>query len=123
MGGGMREVRIAPPWLAPPSLAALSLAPLPLDGPPPAQLDRPVAPPLAWTAAGLTPEDGLLRLTPGCRAELERAVALVRANPLPLLLLDPDELELAECRALMAEAKRILDAGVGFVVIDRLPLD
>jgi len=34
-----------------------------------------------------------------------------------------DDLSLPECRLLMSKMKSILDDGVGFVVIDRLPLD
>jgi len=78
---------------------------------------------IAWTGETLAPADGLLRLTPDCERELGEALAAIRANPLPALMLEPSGFELPACRELMTQAKRILEDGVGFVLIDRLPLD
>ena len=50
-------------------------------------------------------------------------VEAMRANPLPVLALSPDDFELPACRRLMSEVRRVLDDRVGFVVLDRLPLD
>ena len=79
--------------------------------------------PIAWTRETLAPEDGVLRLTAECLEELRRARDTIRANPLPVLMLEPSAFELAACTALMVRAKRILERGSGFVLIDRLPLD
>jgi len=86
-------------------------------------LDRTIDGPQAWTRDTLAPGDGVLRLSAGCLAEIEAAVEAMRANPLPVLALSADDFELPACRRLMAEARAILDEGVGFVVLDRLPLD
>lgn len=44
----------------------------------------------------------------------------MRCDPIPTLLLTPPDFDLTACRALMQAVKRILDDGVGFVVLDRL---
>lgn len=77
----------------------------------------------AWTGRTDFPNDGKVSLDAACLDELRMAMATLRANPLPLLALDPADFALDACRAAMAEAKNILDRRVGFVIIDRLPLD
>jgi alpha-ketoglutarate-dependent taurine dioxygenase len=43
-------------------------------------------------------------------------------NPLPVLALRPDDFEMPACRAAMERARSALEEGVGFVLIDRLPV-
>ncbi len=76
----------------------------------------------AWTRDSLSDDDGILRLDNTCLAEIEKFVALRRDNPLPTTVLDPDDFAFTACRGLMARAKQCLDDGVGFVIIDQLPL-
>src|SRR5258708_1520249 len=78
--------------------------------------------PIAWSGDSLTPDDGMIRLNAACRSELDRLVETLRANPLPTTLLDAAEFELPACRQMMAEAKRMLEDGPGFVIIDKLPV-
>lgn len=78
---------------------------------------------VAWTGGELTPTDGSLVLSDACLDELDELVRILRANPLPLPALRPDDFVLPECARLMAEGQRILEQGVGFLLIDRLPLD
>jgi alpha-ketoglutarate-dependent taurine dioxygenase len=85
--------------------------------------DTPFAGPIVWGRDSLGPEDGVIRLDPASRRELDRIVEVLRHNPLPTQLLVPDEFEMPACRAMMARAKKMLDEGVGFVIIDRLPLE
>jgi alpha-ketoglutarate-dependent taurine dioxygenase len=85
--------------------------------------ETPFAGPIAWTRDTLGPEDGVLRLDAECRRELDAAVAAIRVNPLPTLMVEPTAFELSACRGLMGRAKTVLEAGVGFVLIDRLALD
>ena len=85
--------------------------------------ETPLTGAIAWTRDTLGPEDGLLRLTPDCRSELDHALAAIRTNPLPILMLEPGAFELSACRELMHRAKNLLEDGVGFVLIDRLPLE
>ena len=85
--------------------------------------ETPIAGPIAWTRDTLVPDAGLLRIGADCLKELQGALAILRANPLPVLMLEPQGFELEACAALMAQAKQVLQRGVGFVLIDRLPLD
>lgn len=85
-------------------------------------LDRAIGAPIAWTRDSLAHNDGLIRLTPACLAEIREAAALLRANPLPVLALRPGDFAMPACATLMAEARRELADGVGFVLIDRLPV-
>jgi alpha-ketoglutarate-dependent taurine dioxygenase len=83
----------------------------------------PFAGPIAWSAASLAADDGFIKLSDACRRELDALVETLRANPLPTVLLEPAAFDLPACRLMMQEAKQMLEAGPGFVIIDRLPVD
>lgn len=90
----------------------------------PSEIPRaPLAGGVAWDAATLKATDGMVRLDDDARLELERAVAVLRDNPLAIEMLQPDDFRLDACGRMMAEVGHILREGVGFVIIDRLPLD
>ncbi|MEM7294789.1 MAG: TauD/TfdA family dioxygenase, partial [Pseudomonadota bacterium] len=55
--------------------------------------------------------------------ELSMLCDYFTANPLPRLQRKVEDVSLPACQQLMADLRRILDDGVGFAVIDRLPLD
>jgi hypothetical protein len=78
---------------------------------------------IAWRRADVTPKDWLVPIPPSCRAEIAKAVALLRSDPLPITVLTPGDFALPACAALMAQVKAILDDGVGFAVLDRLPAE
>ena len=77
----------------------------------------------AWTGAELPPEAWTIAIPGPCLEELEQALAAIRAEPLPLYLRRPEDFELANCRALMGEVKERLMSGIGFAVLDRLPVE
>jgi alpha-ketoglutarate-dependent taurine dioxygenase len=79
--------------------------------------------PNAWTGSKLGVEQGKIILSPECQIEIRETAKLLRANPLPVLRLAPGDVEMPACAAAMAAARRELDQGLGFVIIDRLPLD
>ncbi|MCB1744723.1 MAG: TauD/TfdA family dioxygenase [Gammaproteobacteria bacterium] len=79
--------------------------------------------PLAWTARDLTRDDWLVPLPPECVAELRAVVADLRANPLPTIVLEPDDYELSACRELAERLRQRFHSGMGIAVLDRLPLD
>jgi alpha-ketoglutarate-dependent taurine dioxygenase len=79
--------------------------------------------PIAWTNGSLPADAGLIRVDDSCRKELLATAALLEANPLPVVSLRPSDFDMPACREMMARAKETLEQGVGFVVIDRLPLD
>lgn len=86
-------------------------------------IDNRIDGPIAWTRETLAPGDGCARLSQECVAELLAAAAQLRANPLPVLALDPVDFDLAQCRRAMAGIKDVLDHGHGFAIVDRLPLE
>lgn len=89
----------------------------------PAVRATPFAGPIVWDRASLGKDDGLIRLDAASRRELDAIVNVLRHNPLPTPMLAPGEFEMPACRAMMARAKEVLEEGVGFVIIDRLPMD
>ncbi len=89
----------------------------------PAVRTTPVDGPIAWERDTLGEGDGMIPLDADSRRELDRVVDVIRHNPLPTAMLVPGDFELAACRAMMARVRKVLDDGVGFVIIDRLPMD
>src|SRR2546428_8700739 len=77
----------------------------------------------AWVRDSLGPEDWTVAIPPDCLAELRGALAALRHNPLPLFLLSPADFALEHCSALMRRVRAILDDGIMFAVLDRLPMD
>lgn len=86
-------------------------------------IDREIDGPIAWTRATLASGDGRARLDQECLAELLAVAAVLRANPLPVLALDPADFDLAHCRRVMAGIRGALELGPGFAIVDRLPLE
>jgi alpha-ketoglutarate-dependent taurine dioxygenase len=86
-------------------------------------LDRTLAGPMAWVGETLLPNDGLVALRPETEAELAQAARLIEANPLPTEALSPDDFELPATRAQMAAVAATLEHGIGFAILDRLPVD
>ena len=86
-------------------------------------LDHPLSSPKTWTSGTLLENDGLVTLDDNCVVELERTAAALRANPLPIEALRPDYFEMAACVAAMARVREQIEDGVGFAIVDRLPMD
>jgi len=87
------------------------------------QIGKLIPSPLAWAAADLPQDAGLLRIDPLAMDEILTLGEALRQNPLPILALRPDPFNLPNCRALMERAADLLANGPGFVILDRLPLD
>ncbi len=77
----------------------------------------------AWRGEDLSADDGCLKLSSECIEELDALAGELNKNPLPLPALRPDDFELSVCRKFMEQARRVLEEGLGFVLIDRLPMD
>ena len=86
-------------------------------------LDHEIPSPRAWIGDELADDAGLVPLDDACLEELSGLGALLQANPLPVLSLQPDDFDMPHCRALMAGVRQQLDQGIGFAIIDRLNLD
>jgi len=79
--------------------------------------------PSAWRRADLHTEDYRIALSGAALDEIRRAADALRQFPLPTILRRPDEFDMPACRAAMTEVRRVLDRGVRFAIVDRLPLD
>src|SRR5579884_2893669 len=86
-------------------------------------LDRAIEGNSAWRRRDVRPEDYRISLSPACHDELRRVADEMRRFPLPTIVRHPDEFDLPQCRATMAAVRDVLDRGVRFAVLDRLPLD
>jgi alpha-ketoglutarate-dependent taurine dioxygenase len=78
---------------------------------------------LLWRGATLPVDAGRIALPLEVEEELEGIVAALERDPLPLLLLRPEDFVLDASRSFAREIKRLLDDGAGFAIIDRLPVD
>ena len=85
-------------------------------------LDRAFTDANAWRGAELAPGAGHFTVAASVTDELTNATAELAANPLPLAALRPDQIYMPATQALMAEVKKTLTKGIGFALIDRLPL-
>ncbi len=88
-----------------------------------APLLKPLDSPRAWRGEDLKVEDWRIPMPAEALAELDAVVAILRKDPLPVLMLSPADYALEACRALMARVREHLLGGVGLAVVDRLPLD
>jgi len=86
-------------------------------------LQQPTNSSLVWLAGDIDRRDYVVTLGDEALGEIERLAAYFADNPLPVLQRRLDEVRLPACRASMAGMKSILDDGVGFAVLDRLPID
>ena len=86
-------------------------------------LQQPSSEQLVWVAEDINPDDYLVTVSAAALVEVDQLAAFFSDNPLPLLQRKLEEFELPACRAWMAQMKSILDHGVGFAVLDRLPME
>lgn len=85
-------------------------------------LDRPVTGKKAWVRNDISRDDWLLELPAPCLAEL-RAVLPQLSGDRPIESIDANRFDLPACRAFMGKVKIVLDDGVRFAVVDRLPMN
>src|SRR4051794_26321096 len=67
--------------------------------------------------------DYRVALSDQARHELLDAAATLRRQPVPLLALRADSLDLPACRGAMEEVRSILTDGLRFALLDRLPIE
>lgn len=76
----------------------------------------------AWLASELRDDDWIVRLNTDAENEICELGEFIASNPVQQLQRDIHSLSLPHCKAAMAKMKTILDDGVGFCVLDRLPM-
>jgi alpha-ketoglutarate-dependent taurine dioxygenase len=77
----------------------------------------------AWRRQSIAPKDWLVSLPQRCLDELDAAACQVRRDPLPTVLLDPQQFSLAACAQMMDHVRKRLRAGIGLAVLDRVPVE
>jgi len=90
---------------------------------PVAMLDREITDRRAWTRDSVSAADWTVPLPEPAVAEVLALADVLARQPLPVLMLSPDQFALPACRAAMGRVKAILDDGIGVALVDRLPLD
>jgi alpha-ketoglutarate-dependent taurine dioxygenase len=85
--------------------------------------ETPFSSPMTWEAETLLENDGVVPLDDNCIAELDCMAAELEANPLPTEMLDPGDFDLPACRAAMTQVRDQIHDGIGFAIIDRLPVE
>ena len=89
----------------------------------PTMLKDLVAAPRAWHGPDLVEDDFKVVLPAECVAELEAMIAEQKKAPVPTLVLLPEHFQMDACRRLLGGVRDRLDSGLGFVILDRLPLE
>ena len=79
--------------------------------------------PAAWEQSTLLPDDGIYRLDEQCVQALHDTAACLERDPLPTDVLNPEDFELDRAREAMRTVRESLETGIGFAIIDRVPLD
>ena len=78
---------------------------------------------LVWLADEITDRLWRIELPQPALDEIARLARFIQHNPLQMLQRRIEDVSIPACRKLMARMKSILDDGVGFAVLDRLPVD
>jgi hypothetical protein len=77
----------------------------------------------AWVASDLNEEDWLILVSEEALLEIKFMIQKMQSHPLPMLLRRPEHFEIPCLREIYNKCKDILDNGIGFAVIDKLPID
>ena len=78
---------------------------------------------LAWLSGDLDIDDWFLQMGPDVLDEISHLVEYIQKHPLQNLQRRVTDHRLPRCSETMAKMKSILDNGVGFAVLDRLPIE
>src|SRR5260370_22996688 len=89
----------------------------------PPMLDADVRDARAWRRDDLSPADWLVALSPRCIDELDAVARQVRRDPLPPLVLAPEQFALDACAEGVRRVRDKLPTGVGLAVLDRVPVE
>ena len=79
--------------------------------------------PKAWVRSTISKEDYFFQFPEKCLIELENLNKELQKNFLPALITRPEMYQLENCKAFMKMIKEVLDDGVGFAIMEKLPID
>ncbi len=85
--------------------------------------DAPIAGAGAWIRENIREQDWLIPMPADMLPEIDALVETLRRNPMDIFALDRRDYGLDACAAFMAKVRHGLNGGVGFAVLDRLPVD
>lgn len=77
----------------------------------------------AWYGRELQMDDWLLPLPPSCTVEIDDVARVLKYDPRLVDELQPTQFDLSHCRESMAQVGELLRHGVGFAVLDRVPVE
>ena len=77
----------------------------------------------AWRRDEVTPKDWLVPLPSRAVDELDAVARRLQRDPLPPLVLAPDDFALDGCAEVMRRVRDTLRRGIGLAVLDRVPVD
>ena len=77
----------------------------------------------AWRRDEISARDWTVSLSPEAIDELERVISSLRLEPVPTLLLEPEDFELSACARIMGGVSDQLRYGIGLVVLDAIPVE
>jgi alpha-ketoglutarate-dependent taurine dioxygenase len=86
-------------------------------------LEQDVSSRMAWRGDQLPADAGIVTLSDEVLEELTALVEQLRASPLPLLVLRPEDFKLPKTESLMVGVREELRSGLGFALLDKLPVD
>ena len=76
-----------------------------------------------WIGSELAPKAGFINFSNDCLEEVAVVLRLLKANPMPLLALFPDNIELPHFLTLSKKIRKILNQGLGFCILNKLPVE
>ena len=79
--------------------------------------------PKAWVQINHIKEGLFFSVSEKCLIELENLNKELQKNFLPALITRPEMYQLENCKAFMKMIKEVLDDGVGFAIMEKLPID
>ena len=85
-------------------------------------IEQEITGPIAWRAADLMTNPGEVTIDGETLAELMALGRELAANPLPIEALRPQDFDLPLCRSLMQRVEEEVENGLGFAIVDRLPI-
>ena len=89
----------------------------------PQMLDRQITDDRAWLNSCFDPTSSIVLLDAPALAEIDMLVECLHSAPLPLVMRDHEDFDLPALRSVMARVSGNLTNGIGFSVVDALPMD
>ena len=77
----------------------------------------------SWFGSELAPQSGFINLSNECLEEVTLILEVLKSNPIPLLALSPEDMELPHFEKLSLKIREILNRGLGFCILNKLPVE